>query len=68
MTVTLGDLAQFITALAALGGMLISWRNLHKIEQVHIATNSMKDALVTAAGQVGHAEGLEEGRAEKPKI
>jgi len=38
------------------------------IDQVHLATNSMKDALVKATGEAalakGTAAGLEQGRAE----
>lgn len=37
------------------------------IEKVEKATNSMKDALVVAAGKAGFTEGLAEGsRREKP--
>ncbi len=59
-----GEIAQIITAMAALGAVILSWRNSRKIDQVHVATNSMKDALVTATGNAAHAAGKEEGRME----
>lgn len=61
----LGDTAQLITALAALGAFILSLYNNRKIEQIHVATNSMKDALVAATGDAAHAAGKEEGRVEE---
>lgn len=61
---TYGEVAQVVTALAAFGAFLLSWWNSRKIEQVHLATNSMKDALVSATGTAAHAAGREEGRIE----
>jgi hypothetical protein len=50
----------------------MSWRahriaseNSTKIEQIEVATNSMKDALVKATGEAAHAAGVKEGRAER---
>jgi hypothetical protein len=56
----------------------ISWRNGKKadaivsnVQVIEKATNSMKDALVAATAKAslaeGHAEGLQQGRAEERK-
>jgi len=62
----LGELAQLITSVATLlgvlGGMYVSLRNAAKIEQVHKATNSMKDELVAATKIASKAEGRQEQR------
>lgn len=64
---TILAVSQLIASLAALvasvGAVIVSMRNAVKIEQVHIATNSMKDALVTSEGKVQRAEGVKEGAA-----
>ncbi len=64
----MSDLAQLITSIAALlgvcGTLFISLRNSRKIEQVHIATNGMKDHLVAVTAAASKAEGNLEGRAE----
>jgi hypothetical protein len=62
---TYGEIAQIITALAAFGAFVLSWRNARKIEQVHKATNSMMDKLVETTKTEAHAAGLKEGRAER---
>ena len=58
----------FLNALVAVVGAVQSFRNGRKIEQVHVATNSMKDALVAATAKAslaeGMAAGLKEGRRE----
>lgn len=63
--VTLGEIAQTITALAAAAAVALTWRNSRKIEQVHKATNSMKDELVTEVRNASLAEGIKQGRAER---
>lgn len=54
------------TLVSAVGALMIGLRNSVKIEQVHIATNSMKDELVAVtrsdAKQIGVAEGLKQAR------
>ncbi len=45
-TLPWSDLANFLTALAAVIAAILSWRNSRKIKEVHDATNSMKDELV----------------------
>ncbi len=64
MTPTWGDLAQIITAFAAMGAFILSLRNGRKIEIVRHATNSIKDELVAEVRRASHAEGLKEGRDE----
>jgi len=77
-----GEFAQLLIAIAVLlnsgvgvYGAYLSYksrqqsdRNAEGIERVHLATNSMKDALVRATGEAalakGTAAGLEQGRAE----
>jgi len=50
--------------LTAFAGLLVSLRNSRKIEDIHVATNSMKDALVAATAKASKAEGRAEGVAE----
>lgn len=54
------DLAQLLTAFAALIAAGVSVWNAVKIEQVHIATNSMKDALVKSTGEQAYAKGVKD--------
>ncbi len=51
--------------IASILALLASRKNMIKIEQVHIATNSMKDALVKAALIEGEQKGIREERARK---
>lgn len=68
---TWGEVAQIITSLAAFlaagGALLVSIRTSRKVEQVHIATNSLTDRLVKSTDAEAHARGLQEGRQEKMK-
>jgi len=61
------DIAQIILALGtfitASTAAYLSLRNAVKIEQVHLATNSMKDALVAAEKNVSFREGQDDGKA-----
>ncbi len=73
------DWVKLITAVAALVGAVGSVINRNhlikqdvtmeqhseKIEQIHLATNSMKDDLVAAVKSEATAAGLAEGRAEQ---
>lgn len=68
----IGEIAQLLTAIAAVGAMVLTWRNSLKInkvgaqvEEVHLATNSMKDELVKATAKASRAEGVEAGRNER---
>jgi hypothetical protein len=57
-----GDLAQMITAIAAIGAVCMSYRNSRKIEDVHISINSRMDQLLKASGLAQRAIGAEEER------
>jgi hypothetical protein len=58
---TLGEIAQLITALVLALNFWQSYRNGKKIEQVHLATNSMKDALVESTSKESYARGVKAG-------
>lgn len=61
---TAGEFGQILIGLAATSSAALSWRNSLKIEQVHKATNSMKDELVSEVRKASLAEGLQQGRDE----
>ena len=73
MTLSGVDIAPIISAsaslVAAIGSfiavVMTVW-NGRKIEQVHIATNSMKDELVKVTGEQKFAEGVKQGE-ENPR-
>jgi uncharacterized membrane protein len=50
------------TTLTALASLIVSMRNGRKIEQVHIATNSKMDQLLSVTGASEKAKGVIEGR------
>ena len=68
LTQLLLALGFFLNALGTIAGAIQSFRNGGKIEQIHKATNSMKDALVASTARAslaeGMAAGLKEGRQE----
>ena len=57
----LGDIAQLITSGAVALTVWQSYRNGKKIDIVHLATNSMKDALVDATDKEAYARGVKSG-------
>ncbi len=59
-----GEAAQVITAIAAVAAVMVSIYNAFRIQQVHKATNSMKDELVAVTRKDALAEGLKQGREE----
>lgn len=68
MTLTGGDLAAIIAAsasmVAAIGSLIsviMGLKNSRKIEQVHLATNGMKEELVKVTGDKRFAEGVMQG-------
>ena len=60
-------LALLPATLASLVTLVIAVKALVKIEQVHIATNSMREALVLATRLEALLEGRAEGRAEQKR-
>lgn len=56
---TWGNVADIMMAFAILATVYMQWRNGRAIEQVHKATNSMHDEIVTMT----RAEGVAQGRA-----
>jgi hypothetical protein len=60
---TWGEIAQIVTAGAAVGALLNSIRNSRKIEVVHKATNSLTDRLVETTKLASHAEGMKDEKA-----
>lgn len=72
MVITGGDIASIITAIALLltaigsiGGLVMSIRNGHSIQEVHKTTNSKMDAMLELATKAARAEGKEAGRVER---
>jgi hypothetical protein len=63
-----GELAQILTAVAALCAFVQSYRNSVTITAVKHATNSMKDELVREVRESAHAAGVKEelDRTKKP--
>lgn len=68
VTLTGGDIAAIIAAFSSLvaafgsaAAVIMSARNGRKIEQVHLATNSMKDELVRVTGDAKYLEGMKQG-------
>lgn len=61
-------IAQLITAVVLALNFLQSYRNGKKIEQVHLATNSMKDALVISTEKESFARGIKAGEASSMNI
>lgn len=73
---TIHDISELLTALGVIGTLCVavfnarlSTSNARKIEEVHKATNSMKDELVAATRSESHAAGVAEGTiAEQTRI
>jgi hypothetical protein len=59
---TFGELAQLMTALSALGAMLMSYRNSRKIQEVHLSVNSRLSQLLEATGDAQRAIGAQQER------
>ena len=49
--------------LASVAALIVALKTKTKVEEVHVATNSMKDALVAAARSNGHIQGVKDERA-----
>jgi hypothetical protein len=65
MDINLAEIAQVITALAALGALGMSYRNSKKIAEVHVSINSRMDQLLNATGISERAAGAKEERDRK---
>ena len=63
---SVGELAQLLTAAAAVGAMALGWWNARKIEQVRHATHSLTDRLEQTPRTEAHAAGRKEER-ESPR-
>jgi hypothetical protein len=61
---TFADIASLITAVAALGGVLMGFRNSRKIQEVHLSINSRMDQLLLATKESAHAAGVNEEKAK----
>lgn len=60
MTVSLGDIAQVVIALLWVVNFFQNRRNSQNIQQIHLATNSMKDELVKVTGEANFAAGIKQ--------
>jgi hypothetical protein len=72
---TVAEIAAFATgigmllnAIATIFGLMQSLRNGRKIEEVHLATNSMKDALVDKTDKEAFARGVKSGEASSMNL
>lgn len=61
-------LGVLFNGMAALLGALQSYRNGKAIQQVHLATNSMKDALVASTDREAFARGVKSGESSSMNI
>ncbi len=64
-TVLLALIAGFPATIASISALIVVLKTRRQVEEVHKATNSMKDALVAAALVTGHAAGVKEERERK---
>jgi len=62
--VSISEISQALTALAAVGALGVSLWNQRAIHDVHVATNSMKDELVAVTRSDAKQEGIAIGRAQ----
>lgn len=61
-------ITQWLVALAAVGALGVSIYNTTKIGEVHILMNSRLSELLELTQKASKAEGLKEGREERPDI
>lgn len=64
-TAAVAAIAAVPGTIAALATLIVSLRNGRKVEEVHRATNSMKDALVLLTEIEAHARGRAQGVVEE---
>lgn len=53
------------TTITSVATLIVAVKSAQKVEEVHRATNSMKDALVAAALIEGHAKGVQDEKSRK---
>jgi hypothetical protein len=61
-------LIAIIAAIPGLAATLLSWKNGARIEQVHKATNSMKDELVASVRKQSRQKGRTDGIREQKNL
>ena len=61
------ELPAILIAAASVVTAALTWRNSHKIEEIHTATNGMSKVINAASKQEGIMIGLAQGRAEESK-
>lgn len=59
------DIAQLLTAVAAIGAVVVGWRNGRGIRSVHELTNSRLDQLIEEVRKTATEAGRKQGRAER---
>jgi hypothetical protein len=66
---TFSEIAELITAVSALGAVVLGVRNGNRIQNIHLSidlleknTNSIKDALVASTAKASFAEGMQQER------
>jgi hypothetical protein len=64
---TVENVAEILTALAAVAAVVVSLINGKKINDVHISINSRMDQLLRATGIAAKAEGVEQERRQSNK-
>lgn len=65
MIVTLGEAAQLLTALAAVGAVMFSVRNGMRIKAYRVEINHRVTELLMSVKTASHAEGVLAGRLEE---
>ena len=60
--------AQWIIAISAVGGLVVSAYNVSRIEEVHVLINSRMTELLAITKSASRAEGLKQGEDEARKI
>lgn len=63
LTVVLALIAILPATIASVAALIVAFSTNAKVEEVHKATNSMKDALVAAALLAGHTQGVADEKA-----
>ena len=62
-----GEIAQFITAFAALAAAILGYVTSRRIQEVHLSINSRMDQLLQVTGAEQHAAGVKEGQKDNAR-